>query len=331
MLNEKRMLPGRTDPKPSFDPYSLAFLDQEFDPDVDRSRPHTFKTTCVIGLGGKGFNDIEHLRTRLPPSIRLLRIDHDAESANGYGLWLVNKATGEEIRAEEPSETFADYMRQTSTLFLVGGLGGRVLAEYALSLAMRGKASEIPTFAAVSSPFCFEDKRFDLARQVGADLIKFTCGCLVQPNDWLRSYFGGEAKLVDAFTSQRQWLTHTLLTLHYLSHTSQLPNAQNSQSTGHQMHMGFGRGTGKERLLDSMKAAHDSPLLTEMPFEACHHAVVVLASGELPSTADAKHAEYICRRFLPQDCNIEVKRLADRRVSTDLYATLLLFTQALDL
>src|SRR3989344_6449087 len=152
----------------------------------------------VIGIGGSGKNEINHMVNSKVKGVYFIVINTDAQDlqqssartkihigknlTRGLGAGM-NPAVGKRA-AEETQSEIQDVLRGSDMVFIAGGMGGGTCTGAAPIVAKIAKESGALTVAVVTKPFSFEgQQRMRLAEQGLEELRKEGDALIVIPND----------------------------------------------------------------------------------------------------------------------------------------------------
>lgn len=299
MISAIPELPPEPTPDSAFlggGPYALSYLDWA-GAEAER-RPDA--AARVLALGGKGQNEFADLCHFLPVEMDVVLL-HDAPIG---------------------ADALESQLDGVQRVFILAGLGGGRGTAMALKLARAARDRGIPVFALVSLPFDFEGTvRIARANAANAELQAITTACLNLRNQDLIELLGGQTGLVSAFSTHTRWLAHAVASLEHWVRLDGLRHVSAAAGQGMCLRMGYGRGSGVDRVGRAVSAAADNPLLRAQGAGRC---LLLLASGERPTDAELQAAAGKVSATLNACHELTLHAYADARMGTAIYATLLL-------
>lgn len=259
------------------------------------------KKIKVIGVGGSGSNTIVRMKKWRMPGVELIAVNTDvqdlrAKSADrkiqigrkvtgGLGAGMdpeMGRAAAEESRAE-----LEKMLRGADMVFIACGLGGGSGTGASPVLAELAQSMNILTVAAVTTPFSFEgEPRSRVARAGLEKLRSHVDTLLVVPNDKLLDLVDEKTSLLNAFALCDQALHNAIQGITDLIVSSGDINVDFAalrsviRKAGPAL-FGIGEARGKNRAVNAIKSALDSPML-DFSMEGARAALLNIASrGDL--------------------------------------------------
>ena len=237
----------------------------------------------VMGVGGAGNNAVNRMIEAGVKSaeffavntdkqaLSLSLVDDDKKIVIGERLTKgLGAGSNPEIGAkacDESREEIENALRGVDLLFIAAGMGGGTGTGAAPIVAEIAKKCGCVTVAVVTKPFGFEGvKRRENAKRGIAELSKFADTLVVIPNDKLLEALPADTSIVDALKYADENLRTGICGITDLISTPSLINLDFAdvktilQNKGY-AHMGVGRASGENRVVQAVKKAISSPLL----------------------------------------------------------------------
>ncbi len=237
----------------------------------------------VMGVGGAGNNAVNRMIEAGVKSAEFFAVNTDKQALSlsladddkkiviGERLTKgLGAGSNPEIGAkacDESREEIENALRGVDLLFIAAGMGGGTGTGAAPIVAEIAKKCGCVTVAVVTKPFGFEGvKRRENAKRGIAELSKFADTLVVIPNDKLLEALPADTSIVDALKYADENLRTGICGITDLISTPSLINLDFAdvktilQNKGY-AHMGVGRASGENRVVQAVKKAISSPLL----------------------------------------------------------------------
>lgn len=236
----------------------------------------------VLGIGGGGVNTLSRLASSWPNGPALLVADTDAQAlaassvpqrvALGRGLTR-GLSTGSDtnvgkLAAEESADTLREWVSAFDLVCLVTALGGGTGGGAAPFIAGLAREESVFTLAFATLPFEFEGAHRMKQARMALDDLRCSCDLVVAlPNQVLPEWVGENVPLIEAFRTadlmvglavRSIWklLSHAGIINLDLADLRQLAEWGNGTC-----HFGYGEGSGKDKIEQTVRALQQSPTL----------------------------------------------------------------------
>jgi cell division protein FtsZ len=236
----------------------------------------------VIGVGGGGNNAVDRMVEEKVANIEFISANTDnmalAKSKAGMRIQLGEKLTrglgaggkpemGRRA-AEETREVVSNAIEGTNLLFITAGMGGGTGTGAAPVIASIARDLGILTVGVVTKPFAFEGGPRMRKALDGIDELRKTVDTLVViPNQRLLEIIDDDTSIVDSFRMADEVLHQGVKGISGLILDDGLINLDFAdvetvmRGNGHIAHMGVGRASGKNKVMEAAEKAINSPLL----------------------------------------------------------------------
>ena len=236
----------------------------------------------VVGVGGAGSNAVSRLRRTVASSVRLLAANTDSQALEEHpfeerlilGPWSARgrgaggRPAAGFAAAEETLSEISGVVSDADLVFVAAGMGGGTGTGAAPVIAHVAREQGALTLGVVTTPFSFEGGRRARVAKDGLTAIRDVVDTLlVLPNDRLLAEANADTTLVDAFHRSDQVLGDAVTGICDLVARPGLINLDFADlrrvfEAGGRAVMGLGEGAGKNRALDAITSAMESPLLS---------------------------------------------------------------------
>ncbi len=254
---------------------------------------------CIAGIGGAGNNAVDRMIDNGNPNVRYIAINTDtqvlsdckAETTLQIGAKLTggNGAGADpvigESAAEESKDDIKGLLADADMVILTCGLGGGTGTGAIPVIAKLCKEAGILTVAVVTLPFSFEGPSRVLAANSGLENLKNNVDTLlVVPNDKLLEISDKDLELEEAFLFADNVLKYTIDGVTNIIFNKGIVNIDfndirttlKAKGIGH---LGIGIATESKHLIDAVKEAIASPLLTTDITDASN--ILINTSGRI--------------------------------------------------
>ncbi len=235
----------------------------------------------VIGVGGGGNNAVDRMIESGMRGVEFIAMNTDkavllknhAETKIVLGEKLTrglgagaNPEIGEKA-AEESRDEINKHLQGVDMVFITAGMGGGTGTGAAPVVADMAKSMGILTVAVVTKPFGFEGRRKMQAATAGIEKLRQGVDSLVViPNDNIMKVVDEKVTIANAFKLVDQVLSNSVQGICDIITDNGDINVDFADVTATMknkgiVHMGVGRGSGKDRAEDALKIATQNPLL----------------------------------------------------------------------
>ncbi|MDR3242355.1 MAG: cell division protein FtsZ [Clostridiales Family XIII bacterium] len=235
----------------------------------------------VIGIGGGGGNAVNRMIEAGMQGVSFVTLNTDkqalfsskAETKFQIGEKLTkglgaggNPEVGQNA-AEENIEDLSRFIAGADMVFITAGMGGGTGTGAAPIVAKIAKDMGVLTVGVVTKPFRFEGKKRSDHAELGIKFLKkYVDSLVVVPNDKLLSVSDKNTSMLDAFKMADEVLRQGVQGISDLISAPGVINLDFADVKSVMLdrgiaHMGVGRGSGDDRVEESVKLAVESPLL----------------------------------------------------------------------
>ena len=282
-----------------------------------------FAKIRVVGVGGAGNNAINRMIDSEITSADFYAVNTDkqplilckaenkiqigSEITKGLGAGS-NPELGE-LAAEESRRELEEMCEGVNLLFIAAGMGGGTGTGAAPVIAKIAKEKGCLTVAVVTKPFSFEGKRRHENAIMGINnLKKYVDTIIVIPNDKLMQTLPPTTTMLKAFEFADDHLKQGVCAIADLIATPSLMNLDFAdvktilQNQG-MAHMGRGRATGENRVIEAVRQAVSGPLL-ETTIEGARALIINVAGGEDLTIGQVYEAAQLVQSVVDESANI---------------------------
>lgn len=295
----------------------------------------------IIGVGGGGSNAVNYMVRKKIEGVEFICSNTDMQALKNshanhtiqLGTHLTkglgagsDPAIGREA-ARESEDAIRKALESADMAFITAGLGGGTGSGAAPIIAKIAKDLGILTVAVVTKPFGFERrKRSNIAEQGMLELHEHVDSLITIPNDKLRTVFGDNMTLVEAFERANDVLYGAVQGIAELITCDGLINLDFADvrtvmsETGMAM-IGSGSASGEGRAQEAADSAIHNPLLEDMDLNNAHGLLVNITSANVT----IEELEIIGRCFsnlAVDDANVVVGAVTDESMGDTLRTTL---------
>lgn len=255
----------------------------------------------VMGVGGAGNNAVNRMIEAGITSAEFVAVNTDRQALMMSKVAPENRIViGKNLTAglgagsdpeiganaaEESREEIERALEGVNLLFITAGMGGGTGTGAASVIARIAKAKGCLTVAVVTKPFEFEGKRrFQNAIKGIANLRKYVDTIVIIPNDKLLSSLAQDVSMLDALKFADDTLRQGICGISDLIATPALINLDFAdvktiiQDQG-LAHMGVGRASGENKVINAARKAINSPLL-ETTIEGAKGVILNVTGGK---------------------------------------------------
>lgn len=241
----------------------------------------TFAKIRVIGVGGSGGNAVAHMVATKVRGVEFVSINTDAQDLHHTNVSTkvhIGKATTRGLgagmnpdlgrqAAEESREEIRDAMKGADLIFVTGGLGGGTCSGAAPIVAEAAKEAGALVVGVVTRPFAFEGRqRARIAADAWEALRRNVDAIVTIDNDRILEVIDKQTSLLHAFRAANEVLRQAVAGIAELITVPGLINVDFADvraimADAGVAHMGIGKASGENRMLEAAKSAISSPLV----------------------------------------------------------------------
>lgn len=267
--------------------------------EIVSTEPENITKIYVVGIGGAGNNAVDRMVNIGNKNVSFISINTDAQVLKGRKaertLQIGKKLTGGngagadpvigEAAAEESKEEIMEVLSDADMVILTAGLGGGTGTGAIPVIAKLCKDACILTIAVVTLPFSFEGADRTLASTKGLQNLKSNVDTLfVVPNDKLLSLSDKDFYLEDAFVLADNILKYAIEAITNIIFYEGIVNIdlndiRTTLKDKGMGHLGIGIASESTPLIDAVKSAISSPLLTTNIKDASN--ILINTSGKV--------------------------------------------------
>lgn len=279
----------------------------------------------VIGVGGGGSNAVNHMFLQGIKDVNFVICNTDAQAlemspvpnkiqlgptlTKGRGAGS-HPSVGQQATMESMQEIKAILEKNTEMVFITAGMGGGTGTGGAPVIAKLAKDMGILTIGIVTVPFGFEGKRRKSQAHEGLETLKhYVDAILVISNDKLRDMCGNLAwneafaHADDVLATAAKGIAEIITVPGYVN--VDFEDVKTVLRGSGLAIMGSGRASGESRALAAVKAALESPLLSDNDISGARSILLNITSGSMPVLMDeiAEITEFV-QEAAGHDCDI---------------------------
>ncbi len=298
----------------------------------------------VIGVGGGGFNAVNHMFRQGIKDVNFVICNTDAQALDtspvpnkiqlGPGLTKGRGAgshpsTGKDATMESLKEVKEILEKNTELVFVTAGMGGGTGTGGAPVIAKTAKEMGVLTIGIVTMPFGFEGKRRKQQAISGYEEMKNNVDAiLVISNDKLREIYGNLefneafAKADDVLATAAKGIAEIITVPGYIN--VDFEDVKTVLRDSGLAIMGSARASGEGRALESVKNALASPLLSDSDISGATNILLNISSGTHPVKMDeiSEITEFV-QDAAGNDCDIIWGNCNDEQLGEDIMVTVI--------
>lgn len=241
----------------------------------------TFAKIKVLGIGGSGNKAVQYMAASEIRGVQFTAINTDAQdlhhvkvphklhigkgTTRGLGAGM-NPDVGR-AAAEESREEIREMIGDADMVFITYGLGGGTGSGGGPVVAEAAREAGALTIAVVTRPFSFEGKQRSNIAQEGWEQLRGNVDAIVTiENDRILDVIDKQTSLLQAFRAVNEVLYHSVAGIAEMITVPGLINVDFAdvravmEGAG-TTHMGIGKGSGADRMINAAKDAISSPLV----------------------------------------------------------------------
>lgn len=241
----------------------------------------TFAKIKVVGVGGSGGKAVAHMANTNLRGVELAAINTDAQdlhhikvpqklhigkkTTRGLGAGM-NPEVGRQA-ADESREDIRELLQGADMVFVTGGLGGGTCSGAAPVVAELAREAGALTVSVITRPFSFEGRqRTRIAQEAWDHLRRQVDAVVTIDNDRILDVVEKETPLLHAFKLVNEVLRNAVAGIAEIITVPGLINVdfadvKSVMNEAGIAHMGIGKGSGENRMLQAAKTAVSSPLV----------------------------------------------------------------------
>lgn len=241
----------------------------------------TFAKIKVIGVGGSGNKAVQYMAASEIRGVQFAAVNTDAQDLHHVkvqGKLHIGKGTTRGLgagmdpdlgrqAAEESREDIRDLVADADMVFITYGLGGGTGTGAGPVVAEAARESGALTVAIVTKPFSFEGRQRIRIAKEGWEALRQNVDAIVTiENDRVLEVIDKQTSLLHAFRAVNEVLYHAVAGIAEVITAPALINVDFAdvravmEGAG-TAHMGIGKGSGSNRMVDAAKDAISSPLV----------------------------------------------------------------------
>lgn len=296
----------------------------------------------VIGVGGAGNNAVNNMIEAGIASAEYIAANTDAQAlarnrasvkvqlgaqcTKGLGAGA-DPETGR-LAAEESRDEIAEAIEGTDLLFIAAGMGGGTGTGAAPVIAKIAKDKKILTVAVVTKPFAFEGRRkMDNAMKGIDNLRKYVDTLVIIPNEKIMEVVQKTTSIADAFRVADEVLKQGIRGISDLIVTPGLINLDFADvrtilKDKGMAHMGVGVAKGENRIIEAVRLAVNSPLLTTT-IEGATGVIVYVVGGPDLTLDEVSNATRLVHGVVDYSANIIFGACIDEQIQDEVEITVI--------
>ncbi|MDE5547825.1 MAG: cell division protein FtsZ [Clostridia bacterium] len=296
----------------------------------------------VIGVGGAGNNAVNNMIEAGIISAEYIAANTDAQAlacnkapvkiqlgamcTKGLGAGA-DPEIGR-LAAEENKEDIAAAIEGTDLLFIAAGMGGGTGTGAAHVIAKIAKDKKILTVAVVTKPFAFEGRRkMDNAMKGIDNLRKYVDTLVIIPNEKIMEVVQKTTSIADAFRVADEVLKQGIRGISDLIVTPGLINLDFADvrtilKDKGMAHMGVGVAKGENRIIEAVRLAVNSPLLTTT-IEGATGVIINVVGGPDLTLDEVSNAARLVHGVVDYSANIIFGACVDDQIQDEVEITVI--------
>lgn len=296
----------------------------------------------VIGVGGAGNNAVNNMIEAGIVSAEYIAANTDAQAlacnkapvkiqlgaqcTKGLGAGA-DPEIGR-LAAEESKEEIAAAIEDTDLLFVAAGMGGGTGTGAAPVIAKIAKDKKILTVAVVTKPFAFEGRRkMDNAMKGIDNLRKYVDTLVIIPNEKIMEVVQKTTSIADAFRVADEVLKQGIRGISDLIVTPGLINLDFADvrtilKDKGMAHMGVGVAKGENRIIEAVRLAVNSPLLTTT-IEGATGVIINVVGGPDLTLDEVSSAARLVHGVVDYSANIIFGACVDDQIQDEVEITVI--------
>ena len=279
----------------------------------------------VVGTGGGGNNAVKRMRQAGLKGVELIAVNTDKQAlvctrdfvdqtisvgeklTRGLGAGAkpeVGKKAGEESK-----EDIKKALEGADMVFVTAGMGGGTGTGSAPVIAETAKEMGILTVGVVTKPFAFEGRvRMKNAEEGIKDLKSKVDTLIIIPNDRLLQIVGKETSMINSFEIADDVLLQAIQSISDLIIYPGLINLDFADITSVMKeqglaHIGIGKATGENKVLEAAKQAISSALL-ESSIDGAKGVLINVTGGPKLGLVEINEASTLMNKACHEEANI---------------------------
>lgn len=291
----------------------------------------TFAKIKVIGVGGSGGNAVSHMASGRIRGVEFAAVNTDAQDLHHSNVRTklhIGKATTRGLgagmnpdlgrqSAEENREELKELMKGADMVFLTCGLGGGTGSGASPILAEVAREGGALTVAVVTRPFAFEGRqRTHIAAEAWEALRRHVDAIVTIENDRLLDIIEKQTSLLQAFKSANEVLRQAVAGIAEMITVPGFINVDFADvkavmANAGVVHMGIGKASGEQRMIEAAKNAISSPLV-DSKMEGARGILFSVAGGPDMGMQEVHEAAKLITQAADRDAKIIMGAVIDR-------------------
>ena len=241
----------------------------------------TFAKIKVIGVGGSGNKAVQHMAASEIRGVQFAAVNTDAQDLHHVkvpGKLHIGKGTTRGLgagmnpdigraAAEESRDEIRDLVDDADMVFITYGLGGGTGTGAGPIVAEAAREAGALTVGVVTRPFVFEGRQRSAIAKSGWEQLRRNVDAIVTiENDKILDIIDKQTSLLHAFKAVNEVLHHAVSGIaEIITVPGQInvdfADVKAIMEGAGTAHMGIGKGSGNERMVEAAKDAINSPLV----------------------------------------------------------------------
>lgn len=291
----------------------------------------TFAKIKVVGVGGSGGNAVSHMAAGRIRGVEFAAVNTDAQDLHHTNVRTkvhIGKATTRGLgagmspelgrqSAEENREDLRELVKDADMVFVTCGLGGGTGSGASPVIAEAAKEAGALTVAVVTKPFTFEGRqRVHIANEAWEQLRRHVDAIVTIENDRLLDVIDKHTSLLQAFRAVNEVLRQAVAGIAEMITVPGLINVDFADvkavmANAGIAHMGIGKASGEQRMVEAAKNAVSSPLV-DSKMEGAHGILFSVAGGPDITMQEVHEAAKFVTLQADRDAKIIMGAVIDR-------------------
>lgn len=287
--------------------------------------------TRVIGIGGAGWHMLRALAPRSVEGISRVEMNTDiraVEALDGVARYQIGTKVTRGLgsggdpeigarAAEESAGEIGEAVSDCAAAVLMMGLGGGTATGAAPAVAAEARRRGARVVALCALPFEFEGRRRKEQARIGLEALRGACDAVFAfENDVLLGALAEDAGVEEAFGLCAEMLARMAVGLHRAlacRGIMDLDPADLARVLGSKgCRVGWGDGSGEQRLNDALDRLMDGPMLKDLERGKFADVVAQVTGGPEMSLSDVQKVTKRIRAGLGEDVSVTLGALVDQ-------------------
>jgi len=311
--------------------------------EISKGEPDVAARILVVGVGGGGNNAVDRMITSGVTGVEFVCINTDKQQLRNCkaeqciqigekltrGLGAGADPEKGEKAAEENKDELAEVVRDFDMVIITCGMGGGTGTGATPIVAQQAKEMGILTVGIVTTPFDFEGStRMEQALE-GIERLRHNVDTLIViSNEKIAEFVeaeGDDIDMDDAYAYPDEVLKQSIQGITDIINKKgnvnlDFADVQKVMRDKGIAHIGMGTAQGKNRCIQAVQKAIESPLL-ETSIDGAS-ALILNISGDIPFR-EAREASQYVRQLAGQKCNIIFGSISDKSVPETVTVTII--------